>query len=163
MHSLIQGVTPTDTDTYFVHCRFYNLQYIIHMYISAFNISADALFIDIDLYIKQTCRHGSKKQLNADRPHPRYYPYMPSDYRHTDKHLRLVMTPNALWCTRQSRAPKWPNIDRCAPPIRPWTLTFTHDLDPDFWPWPWSSVAVMSKHNFWHLTFDLRPWLTIPS
>ncbi len=34
------------------------------------------------------------------------------DYRHTDKHLRLVMIPNALCFTRQSRAP---NVDRCAP------------------------------------------------
>ena len=28
--------------------------------------------------------------LKADRQHPRSYPHMPSDYRHTDKHLRLV-------------------------------------------------------------------------
>ena len=32
--------------------------------------------------------------------------------RHTDKHLRLVMTLIALCCTRQSRGP---NIDRCMP------------------------------------------------
>ncbi len=38
----------------------------------------------------------------ADRPHLRYYLYTPPDYRHTDKHLRLVMTPNALCCTRQT-------------------------------------------------------------
>ena len=34
--------------------------------------------------------------LKADRPHPRNYPHTPTDYRHTDKHLRLVMAPIAL-------------------------------------------------------------------
>ncbi len=29
-------------------------------------------------------------QLKADRLHPRNYLYMPTDYRHTDKQLRLV-------------------------------------------------------------------------
>ena len=50
--------TDTDTDTYFVYCRFYNLQYIIQKYMKAFNISAGALFIDIS--IKQTLKHGDK-------------------------------------------------------------------------------------------------------
>ncbi len=31
-------------------------------------------------------------ELKADRPHPHYYWYKPPDYRHKDKHLRLVMT-----------------------------------------------------------------------
>ncbi len=31
-------------------------------------------------------------KLKADRPPPRIYPHMPTDYRHTDEHLRLVMT-----------------------------------------------------------------------
>ncbi len=31
-------------------------------------------------------------KLKDDRPHPRDYPNMPTNYRHTDKHLRLVMT-----------------------------------------------------------------------
>ena len=53
-------------------------------------------------------------KLKADQPHPRDYPHTPTNYRHTDKHLRLVMTPIALYCTRQSRAP---NIDRCAPEV----------------------------------------------
>ncbi len=48
--------------------------------------------------------------LKADRPHPRNYPLTPTDYRHTDKHLRLVMALIAPNCTRQSRAP---NIDCC--------------------------------------------------
>ncbi len=30
--------------------------------------------------------------LKADRPLPLNYPHTPTDYRHTDKHLRLVMT-----------------------------------------------------------------------
>ncbi len=42
--------------------------------------------------------HKSK----ADRPHPRNYPHMQTNYRHTDKHPRLVMTLNALCCTRQT-------------------------------------------------------------
>ncbi len=37
-------------------------------------------------------------KLKADRPHPRNYPHTPTDYRHTNKHLRLVMTPIALNC-----------------------------------------------------------------
>ena len=36
------------------------------------------------------------QQLKADRPHPRNYPHTPTGYRHTDKHLRLVMTPIAV-------------------------------------------------------------------
>ena len=31
-------------------------------------------------------------KLKADCPQPRYYPYMPTNYRHTDKHIRLAMT-----------------------------------------------------------------------
>ncbi len=44
-----------------------------------------------------------KRLLKADWPHLRNYPPTPTDYRHTDKHLRLVMAPIALNCTRQSR------------------------------------------------------------
>ncbi len=51
-------------------------------------------------------------KLKVDRPHPCDYPHTSTDYRHTDKHLGLVMTLIAFCCTRQSRAP---NIDRCAP------------------------------------------------
>ncbi len=54
------------------------------------------------------------KVLKADRPHLRYYPCTLPDYRHTDEHLRLVMTMIALCCTRQSQAP---NIDCCMPKI----------------------------------------------
>ncbi len=46
------------------------------------------------------------KKLKADRPHPRNYPWTPTDFRHTDNHLRLVMVFVARCCTRQSRAPK---------------------------------------------------------
>ena len=41
--------------------------------------------------------------IKADRPHPRYYQQTPTDYRHTDNHLRLVMVlVVAHCCTRQS-------------------------------------------------------------
>ncbi len=30
-------------------------------------------------------------QLKADRPHPRDYPHMPTNFRDRDKHLRLVL------------------------------------------------------------------------
>ncbi len=41
--------------------------------------------------------HSTKyNKLKADRPHPCNCPQMPTDYRHTDKHLRLVMGVNAL-------------------------------------------------------------------
>ncbi len=36
------------------------------------------------------------KKIKAGRPHPRNYSYTPPDYKHTDKHLRLVMTLIAL-------------------------------------------------------------------
>ena len=52
------------------------------------------------------------QKLKADQPHPRDYPYTPTDYRHTDKHLRLVMTLIALCCTRQSRAPSRESTDK---------------------------------------------------
>ncbi len=97
----------------------------------------------------------NKARLKADRPHPRNYPHTPTNYRHTDKHLTLVMTPNALCCTRQSRTR---NIDRCAPENRPWPVTLTRPLTLTT-----IAVTVMSKHYFWHLTFDLQPWPTIPS
>ena len=35
--------------------------------------------------------------LKADRPHPHYYPHMPTDYRDTDEHFELVMT---LLCSK---------------------------------------------------------------
>ncbi len=50
-----------------------------------------------------------ENKLKADRPHPHDHLHMPTDYRHIDKHLRLVMTPIGVCCTRQSRAP---SIDR---------------------------------------------------
>ncbi len=37
-------------------------------------------------------------ELKADQPHLRNYLHMPTDYTHTDKHFRLVMTLDAL-CT----------------------------------------------------------------
>ena len=37
------------------------------------------------------CQKDSK--LKADRPHPHNYLHTPTDYRYTDKNLRLVMVP----------------------------------------------------------------------
>ncbi len=39
----------------------------------------------------QTVSDSFYKKLKADRLHPRDYTYTPTDYRHTDKHLRLEM------------------------------------------------------------------------
>ncbi len=38
--------------------------------------------------------------LKADQLHSRDYLHTPTDYRHTEQHLRLVMTLIALCCTR---------------------------------------------------------------
>ncbi len=73
----------------------------------------------------------------------RHYPHMPTDYRHTDKQLRLVMTLFALYCTRHSRAP---NFDHCAPEIWPWPWPLTLTL-------MWGKIDVKTQF----LTFDLWP------
>ncbi len=44
--------------------------------------------------------------LKADRLHPCDYLHMPTGYRHTDKHLRLVLTIIAFCCTQQSQDPR---------------------------------------------------------
>ena len=48
--------------------------------------------------------------------------------------------------------------------LLPWPLTSTFDLDPDLWPWP--KTKIIWWHNMFFycltLTFDLRPWPTIP-
>ncbi len=97
--------------------------------------------------------------LKADRLHPRNYPQMPTHYRHTDNHLRLVMVVVAHCCTRQSRVP---NIDHCAPEIWPWPLTF--DLDQWPWPWPWPRHLTLRQCNSdvkpRILAFDLDLWPT---
>ena len=109
------------------------------------------------------CCIGLTLKLKADRPHLRNYPHVPTDYRHTDKHLRLV-----IWlcfadrCTRQSGAP---NIDSCVPVIWPWPLTLTFDLDPDLWPWPHPLTFTLeqcenSDVKTWFLAFDLDLWPT---
>ena len=85
----------------------------------------------------------------ADRLHPHNYPDTPTDYSHTDKHLRLIMGAVAHCCTRQSRAP---NIDHCTPEIWPWhwplTLTPTLTLKQGN-----SNV----KHDSWPFGLDLWP------
>ncbi len=78
-------------------------------------------------------KNGIKSRSTASMTAYSNWLHTPTDYRHTDKHLRLVMAFIALYCTRQS----WtPNIDRNAPENWPWpmTLTSTFDLDPDLWP-----------------------------
>ena len=42
-------------------------------------------------------------KLKADRPHLRDYPPTPTDYRHKDKHLRLVMILIGLCCKDEGR------------------------------------------------------------
>ncbi len=42
-------------------------------------------------------------KLKADWPHPRYYHYMPADYRHRQTHWWLFIP---FCCSRQSQAPK---------------------------------------------------------
>ncbi len=63
-----------------------------------------------------------KETLEADRLHPCNYLHTPTDYRHTEKHLRLVMRVVTLCCTRQSRASYF---DRCVPEIWPCLLGHT--------------------------------------
>ena len=127
-------------------CRVWKLRMVsmwntsrIFVYFSAVPLVRDgemdpepAKYLNRSGYFSLFQTFNSKKKLKAGRPHPRYYPHTPPDYRHTDKHLRLVMTFIALCCTRQSWAP---NIDCCVPEIWPWhwprplTLTLDFDLD----------------------------------
>ncbi len=118
------------------------------------------------MYVTNACQKSQTikliymiSKLKADRQHPRNYPHTPTDYRHTDEHLRLIMTPIALCCTRQSRAP---NIDRCALASRPWPLTLTRDLDPNLWPCPWPLTLKQgnSEAKTRFLAFDLDLWPT---
>ncbi len=67
----------------------------------AFTFMRYRRYINICGSWKKLARNVQK--LKADRPHLRKYPHTPTDYRHTDKHLGLVMAPIALNCTRQSR------------------------------------------------------------
>ncbi len=43
------------------------------------------------MYVYNGISNQLPNQLKADRLHPCNYPHMPTDYRHTDKHLRLVL------------------------------------------------------------------------
>ena len=75
--------------------------------------------------LSKTFLSDSVITLKADRPHLCNYQHMPTNYRHTDKHLRLVMTLIALSCTRLKPSPKYRLLH-----ARKLTLTF--DLDPYF-------------------------------
>ncbi len=92
----------------------------ILLYLEQFNHSnaAPSRYIQCKVYLI----------IKADRRHLCDYLHTPTDDRHTDKHLRLVVTLIALCCTRQSRAP---NIDRCAPEIWPWPMILTPTFDFD--------------------------------
>ena len=85
-----------------------------------------------------------RTQLKADWPHPRNYPHKPTDNRHTDKHLRLVMVLIVL--LHSPKSSPWYR------PLGARKSTLTFDLDPDRW--PWNKVTVMSKR---FLGFDLWP------
>ncbi len=57
------------------------------------------IFRMVDLWRATFIGADSQGKLKADRPHPRNYSHTPTNYRHTDKHLKLVMTPIALYCS----------------------------------------------------------------
>ncbi len=100
--------------------------YLLILYVNA------TVFLSLSVY-----------KINADRLHQHNCPHTLTDYRCTDKHLRLLMPPIALNCTWQSQAL---NIDRCIPENWPWPLALTLDLEArkqwcqnmifDIWPWP---------------------------
>ncbi len=110
------------------------------------------------------CPVKSLFQLKADRPPPRDY----STHRQTS---RTDNDSSLLFAALGKAEPLISTAARRKFDLELWpwpvTLTQTFDLDPDLWPWPWpwSYATLMSKHDFWHLTwtFDLRPWPTIPT
>ncbi len=71
-----------------------------------------------------------------------------TDYRHTDKHFRLVMT---LFCRRFGVIARFAALGKSDldpwPWQRPLTLTPTFDIDLKA-----RQCSVMSKHDIWHLT-----------
>ncbi len=114
--------------------------------------------------------NSAETELKADWPDPRDYPHTPTDYKHADVHLGLVvmllcskLAVIALCCIRQSQAP---NIDHFMSKTWPWPLNLTHDLDPTFdlelkarqqwcqntifyiWPWPLTyDLGLQSQHR----------------
>ncbi len=97
-----------------------------------------SLTIDVDIFaflllrlLGQCLSNGGnnvshQNKLKADQPHPRNYQPTPTDYQHTDNHLRLVMVVVALCCTRQSRALYYRPLR-----ARNFTLTATFDRNPN--------------------------------
>ena len=73
---------------------------------------------------------------------------MPTKYRHTDKHLRLVMTLIALFCIRQSRAHKI-------------STAVCQKIDLDLWPWPQRLTLTLKEGNsdVKNTIFGIWPWL----
>ncbi len=82
-------------------------------------------------------------KLKADWSHQRDYQHTPTDYRHTDKHLWLVMTLIALCCTRQI-----PNIARNLTLTRPLTLTLTPTLKQGNSNWPTIPSQPSSRSTY---------------
>ena len=64
------------------------------------------------LYKQLVWQRCSSLNTKNDLVHPRNKPHMPTDYRHTDKHLRLIMTsiPKTNICVRCRT--EQPDIDR---------------------------------------------------
>ncbi len=99
-------------------------------------------------------------ELKADRPYPRDY----STHRQTPR----SDNDSSLIFTALRKAKPLISTAVCQKfdfDLDPWPWPQPLTFDPDLWPWPWSKVIVMSKHDFLHLTltFDLRPWPTIPT
>ena len=58
-----------------------------------------AFYISLYKHCEEAEQHNKLRnmtQLKADQPFPHDYVHAPTDYRHTDKHLRLVMGITAL-------------------------------------------------------------------
>ena len=72
----------------------------------------------LHIFITET---GGMIKLKANRLHPCNYLHTPTDFRHTDKHLRLVMVLIALISTAIRQ-----KID-----LDLWLVTLTFNLDPD--------------------------------
>ncbi len=71
-------------------------------YTSLVTSSMQILLLSAHACIKFNLHFPLHDILKADRPHPRNYPHAPTNYIHTDKHLRLVMTLIALCCRERS-------------------------------------------------------------
>ncbi len=92
--------------------------------------------------------------------HPCNYLHKPTDYRHTDNHVRLIMVVVALCCTWQSWAPKTVHMWKCMDRQMDATKCITFLLCLALWPIKISvclSVSclwhhmISQCHVMWHL------------